>query len=267
MWTRQQAVDFAKSYDGAKQGSKKHKQIVNKFNALKIAGEVATYGCAWCAIFASVIMSSAGFTKKNAPMDWNTETIITKAKKLKVWIEADNTIPVVGMFVLYDWDDSGKGDNKGISDHIGFVISVDKKNKTFKAQEGNKGTTETCAVRKMDFNGRYIRGFVDLKGWAEKKSKPKTEPKPAEPKPTNIGKSYKIIEPIGLNIRSKASTKGEVLGAIPKGKTVTCLDESGDWIKIKYKYTYKKADGKKTSKTTTGWICTKENGVVYAKVV
>lgn len=270
MWTRQQAVDFAKSYDGAKQGSAKHKEIINKFNAIKIAGEVANYTCAWCAILASVIMYSAGFTKKNAPMDWNTGTMLNIAKKLGIWIENDATVPTIGMFIEYDWDDSGIGDNTGSPEHIGFIIKVDKTKKKFWVLEGNKGTTKTAGIREMAFNGRYIRGFFDLKGWADEKTEPKkttTEPKKA----TNVGKTYQIVCADGLNIRSSAKVvngkNSNKLGAIPKGKKVKCKKESGVWIYITYSYKVKDKNGKATTKSITGWICTKEGKSVYAKVV
>jgi hypothetical protein len=44
---RAKVVKTAKSYEGAKQGSKKHKAIVDKFNTVKPDGWAMTYTAAW----------------------------------------------------------------------------------------------------------------------------------------------------------------------------------------------------------------------------
>lgn len=163
MYTRKQIVKFALKYNGVKQGSKKHKKIVDKFNSVKPNGEVGNYTCAWCDIFATFLMISAGFTQKTAPMSYNCGKTITLAKKLGLWVEKDSYKPKAGDFVLYDWDDSGVGENEGTPDHIGMVTKVS--GKSFEVIEGNKGTTQTCGIREMTINGRYIRGFVVLKKW------------------------------------------------------------------------------------------------------
>ncbi|RFU63973.1 SH3 domain-containing protein [Peribacillus glennii] len=52
-----------------------------------------------------------------------------------------------------------------------------------------------------------------------------------------------------LAVRSGAGTKFKTVIKVPKGKTVTSTERSGDWYKVSYVYTYK---GK--SATKTGWV-------------
>ena len=75
----------------------------------------------------------------------------------------------VGDWILYDWDDSGRGDNKGGPDHVGIVKKATKKKIT--VIEGNKGKSSEVGIREIPVNGRYIRGFVTPKYSAMAKSK------------------------------------------------------------------------------------------------
>lgn len=156
----------ALSYVGVKRGSKKHRDIVKRFNALNIAGEHATTNDAWCSIFATVMMHDVGFTSNEAPFDWNCGTMINKAKSRGVWIEADNYKPEVGDLIIYDWNDNGKGENKDGASHIGIVYKVTKK--YFFVVEGNKGTTSEVGTRQVAINGQFIRGFIHLKHRAKR---------------------------------------------------------------------------------------------------
>lgn len=156
---RDEIVDLAKSYIGARQGSKKHKQIIDTFNTVKPDGWAMTYTAAWCATFASAIGIKA-FGREKAemvfPLSANCVTIINKAKAMGEWVEKDSYKPKKGDWILYDWDDTGKGDNTGSPDHVGIVESVGKK--AIKVIEGNKH--QQVGERSVPINGRYIRGFV-----------------------------------------------------------------------------------------------------------
>ena len=78
---------------------------------------------------------------------------------MNIWVESDKYIPEAGDWILYDWQDFGKGDNKGQPDHVGIV-------EYYKAGyihiiEGNMGAKPGhCGRRKLRIDGRYIRGFV-----------------------------------------------------------------------------------------------------------
>jgi hypothetical protein len=84
--------------------------------------------------------------------------MITMAKSMGIWQENDGYVPDPADAVLYDWEDSGKGDNAGTPDHIGIVIAVDKSRGTFVVMEGNKN--ESVERRTMSIDGKYIRGFI-----------------------------------------------------------------------------------------------------------
>jgi hypothetical protein len=156
---RAKMVETADSYYGAKQGSAKHKKIVNTFNTLQPDGWAMTYDAPWCATFASaiaILVIGKDLAKKYFPLSANCGTIITKAKSLKIWKESDSYVPKAGDWILYDWDDSGKGDNKNGPDHVGIVKAATKKE--ILVIEGNKN--KAVGERKVPINGRYIRGFV-----------------------------------------------------------------------------------------------------------
>ena len=156
---REKIVKTAKSYVGAKQGGGKHKHIVNLFNKVKPDGWAMTYTAYWCATFASAVaIETFGVdkAKKFFPLSANCQTIITKAKKLGIFKESDGYKPEAGDWILYDWQDSGKGDNVGGPDHVGIVEKVSSA--TITVIEGNKN--KAVGRRLVHINGKYIRGFV-----------------------------------------------------------------------------------------------------------
>ena len=159
---RNQLIKTAKSFLGAKQGSAKHKELINKFNQVKPDGWAMTYSAAWCAAAASAFaIKTFGVSKakKYFPLSANCGTIITKAKKMGIWVESDSHIPKRGDWILYDWDDNGKGNNVGGPDHVGTVDKVS--NSKIYVIEGNK--SNAVGERILAVNGRYIRGFVTPK--------------------------------------------------------------------------------------------------------
>lgn len=167
---RNQLIKTAKSFLGAKQGSAKHKELINKFNQVKPDGWAMTCSAAWCAAAASAFaIKTFGVSKakKYFPLSANCGTIITKAKKMGIWVESDSHIPKGGDWILYDWDDNGKGDNVGGPDHVGTVDKVS--NSKIYVIEGNK--SNAVGERVLAVNGRYIRGFVTPKYSAMSKSK------------------------------------------------------------------------------------------------
>ena len=158
---RAELVKTAKSYLGVRQGNVKHRQIVDTFNKVIPDGWAMTYNAPWCACFASAIaIKTFGTAKatKYFPLSANCGTIIDKAKRMGIWKESDAYIPKPGDWVLYDWDDSGVGDNTGSPDHVGIVEKLTAS--TIIVIEGNKGTSEQVGEREIYKNGRFIRGFV-----------------------------------------------------------------------------------------------------------
>ena len=158
---RKKIIDTAKKYTGAAMYSARHRELVKVFNTVKPNGYTAHISDPWCAIAVSA-WAILAYGKQTAcdkfPLSASVPDMLSKAKSMKIWKESDKTTPLDGDLVLYDWDDSGKGDNTGSPDHVGLVIKV--KNSSFLVLEGNKGKGSRCDVRWMDFNGKYIRGFI-----------------------------------------------------------------------------------------------------------
>lgn len=157
--TRNKVVTLAQSYVGCKQGDKKHKDLVDTFNTVKPNGEVANYTCAWCSLFVTAIMIKAGNNADVCPRSYNCGTLVARAKELGIWVENDAYKANAGDIIVYDWQDtSAKGDNVGSPDHVGIIEK--RADGYFTVIEGNKGTTKTCARRKIAVDGQYIRGFI-----------------------------------------------------------------------------------------------------------
>lgn len=174
---RKQLVKTAESYLGTKRGEAKHKAIINIFNKVKPDGWAMNYTAPWCAAFASgcaIETFGTSKAKKYFPLSANCGTIISKARNMGIWVENDAYVPEKGDWILYDWDDSGRGDNKGGPDHVGIVDTV-KKSKII-VIEGNKGSSSAVGERSVPIDGRYIRGFVTPKysAMATKAKKTKT---------------------------------------------------------------------------------------------
>ena len=159
---RAKIVKTALSYLGSKQGGGKHKHLIDIFNTVKPDGGTMTYVAYWCAAACSawaIETFGKDKAKKFFPLSWSCETIIKKAKAMGIFKEKDSYKPEEGDWILYDWDDSGKGDNKGGPDHVGLVEKVSKGN--IKVIEGNKN--KAVGERIIPLNGKYIRGFVTPK--------------------------------------------------------------------------------------------------------
>lgn len=147
---------IALSYLGTKTGSKAHAEILTVYNKIKPYGYTMRTGDPWCAAFWSACQIMAG-NAKSVPLSASCSRIVADAKALGMWQENEAVKPKVGWGVLYDWQDSGVGDNKGAPDHIGIVYDVD--DSYIYVVEGNKGGG-VVGKRAILINGRYLRGFV-----------------------------------------------------------------------------------------------------------
>ena len=173
--TRQDIVDQICSWEGWSESNGKFKRIIDIYNYyLSTAVKTGTlnypvkYTDEWCATAASTAYIQAG-APELFPIECGCPRTIELAKKMGIWKEADNYVPSPADAVLYDWQDSGSGDNKGIPDHIGIVIAVNKPAGNIYVMEGNK--EEKVARRILKVNSRYIRGFVTPKFLEEEPTK------------------------------------------------------------------------------------------------
>lgn len=149
-------VNTAISYLGANEGTAKHREIINLYNTLDPLprGYPLSYSDPWCAGFTSAMAVKAGLT----------DIILCECsvpQMVRIWSnigrfkEDDSYRPQKGDLIIYDWDDTGAGDNTNSPDHIGIVVSVI--GSTIKVIEGNY--SNTVKYRNIAVNGRYIRGY------------------------------------------------------------------------------------------------------------
>lgn len=175
MKTRSEVVKLVNSWEGKNEADGSHKEIIDIYNSHKpwARGYKMPYDQPWCAVTTSSLAIALGYTDI-IPVECSCYYLIEKAKNMGIWIEADNHIPKIADFVLYDWNDNGKGDNVGVPKHIGTVIEVNEAEGYFIVKEGNYNNA--VKNRKMSINGKYIRGFICPKYDAE--------PTQSVPKPT-----------------------------------------------------------------------------------
>lgn len=157
MRSRTVVVDTAKAWLGMKEADGSHRVIIDTYNAHKPLprGYAVKYTDAWCATFVSAVAIKCGYTDI-IPTECGCPEMVSKAKAMGIWTESDSYVPKPGDIILYDWQDSGKGDNTGVPDHVGIVVS--STSTSFTVIEGNK--SDAVGYRTMPVNGRYIRGFI-----------------------------------------------------------------------------------------------------------
>ena len=123
---RATVVETAAAWLGCKESDKSHRKIIDVYNSHKPRARAykVKYTDAWCAAFVSAVAISCGLTEI-MPTECSCSKMIALYKALGRWQEADDYLPAPGDIVMYDWNDDGKGDNKGAPDHVGIVTHVD----------------------------------------------------------------------------------------------------------------------------------------------
>ena len=161
-----EVVKQAKAWIGKKESDGSHKAIIDTYNAHKplARGYKVTYTDAWCATFVSAVAIRLGYTDI-IPTECGCEPMIELFKKKGIWQENDAYTPKAGDIIFYDWQDDGKGDNKGNADHVGIVEKVS--GNTITVIEGNKNNA--VERRTLQVNGKNIRGYGVPKYDTEKK--------------------------------------------------------------------------------------------------
>lgn len=262
---RKEVVDKINSL----KGEEGHKWIVETYNSIKPLprGYKLKMSDAWCAGTVSAVLHSFGYDDL---AECSCPKMIDKAKAKGIWVENDAFVPQIGDIIMYDWQDSGKGDNVGNPDHVGIVVSVNK-NKIL-VREGNKN--KTLGNRDVTVNSVTIRGYITppyeaVEGASTQKeetpntSSPKEEKAKETPQskvkaPYEVGKVYTISVRTALNVRKGAGKnfglvehsnltpdgrKHAVGSALRNGTKVTCLEvkensKTDVWIRI-----------------PSGWVC------------
>ena len=108
----------------------------------------------WCAATVSAVSIRCRLTDI-MPTECSCGKMVELYKKLGRWEENDRYVPKMGDIIMYDWDDSGKGDCTGWPDHVGIVTACD--GKTITVIEGNKN--DAVGYRKIAVGAKYIRGY------------------------------------------------------------------------------------------------------------
>lgn len=168
-------VSKAASFVGVTEGTAKFREIINTYNSYTSShsGPWRKYTVKttdeWCATFVSSIAIMCGYTSI-IPIECGCPQMITQAKDMGIWNENDAYKPKPGDIILYDWQDSGSGDNTGNPDHIGIVEKATTTLIT--VIEGN--FNEAVRRRTISVNGKDIRGFICPKYTAAAPSTAKT---------------------------------------------------------------------------------------------
>ena len=150
-------VEQAQAWLGKNENDGSHREIIDVYNRHKplARGYKVSYTDAWCATFVSAVAIQLGYTDI-IPTECSCNKMIELLQKIDSFVEDDSLVPSPGWILFYDWDDSGKGDNTGRSDHVGIVEKVlaDGKIAVIEGNYKNAVTRRTISV-----NGKYIRGW------------------------------------------------------------------------------------------------------------
>lgn len=239
-------LGIARGWLGCKESDGSHRKIIDVYNSHKplARGYKVKYTDSWCATFVSACAIKAGYTDI-IPLECSCNKMIEKFQKMGRWTENDAHVPHLGDVIFYDWQDSGKGDCKGTSEHVGYVEKVE--NGKITVIEGNKN--DSVSRRVLNVNGRYIRGFGCP---AYEKQTQTTASKPQSNTSTALG-TY-VVTASSLIVRTGPGTgyrrkkKSELTanarehatftGALKKGTRVTVKEFRDGWARI-----------------PSGWVC------------
>lgn len=157
MGSRQAMVAKMKSWIGKNEADGSFREIIDIYNSHtpRARGYKLKYSDEWCAGTVSAAAIATGNTNA-VPLEVSCHYMIEGAKAKGIWVENDSYVPQGGDIILYDWQDSGIGDNTGNPDHVGVVEYTS--DGIIHVIEGNNG--EKVARRELSVNGRYIRGFI-----------------------------------------------------------------------------------------------------------
>lgn len=158
--SRSEVVNLAHSWLGKNEADGSYKEIIDIYNSFTGSfprGVKMQYDMAWCACTWSAIAIALGYTDI-MPIEISCGELIKQAKYKSVWKENDAYVPKPGDAILYDWDDSGVGDNTGWPEHVGVVDYVNEASGYMTVVEGNYN--DSVKKRTISINGRYIRGFI-----------------------------------------------------------------------------------------------------------
>lgn len=154
---RSDIVKQMQAWVGLNEANGSFKKIIDLYNTIKPlpVGYKLKYTDAWCAGTVSAAAQACGATDI-IPTECSCPRMIEKAKTMGIWVETDSHKPTAGDIIMYDWDDSGRGDNVNNPDHVGVVEKIS--GNTITVIEGNY--SNSVKRRPLAVNGLYIRGYI-----------------------------------------------------------------------------------------------------------
>ena len=263
--SRSAVVSLAQSWLDKNEADGSYKTIIDIYNSYTGSfprGTKMQYDWAWCAATWSALAIKLGYTDI-MPIEISCYYLIEAAKKRGIWVENDAYVPKPADAVLYDWDDSGSGDNTGTPDHIGTVETVNTAAGTFTVIEGNY--SNAVKRRTMAINGKYIRGFIcpkyDTDGTTSSSSTSggNTGGSSNSGAPNKSTKWTGTVTASELNVRVWAGTENAPCSFSPlkKGAKVDVCDsikasDGSTWYYIKYNGKYGFVHSDYVSKGSSG---------------
>lgn len=155
---RDDLIKAMRSFEGARKGNAKHKEIIDIYNSAKPLprGVKMQTSYAWCAATVSAAIIKAGLLSELPFNECSCGKMIEKLKSKNAFIESDSYLAEPGDIIFYSWKDNGVGDCVEGHDHVGLCVERDGSKMLI--AEGNKNGA--FGYRVVDKNARYIRGFA-----------------------------------------------------------------------------------------------------------
>lgn len=157
-------VAQARAWLGLNESDGSHREIIDIYNlqAPLPRGYKMTLQDPWCAGFTTAVAVKLGYADI-IPCECSCGKLIQQAKDMGIWVEDESVTPKPGWLALYDWQDTGSGDNQGEADHIGVVETAE--NGSITVIEGNY--ENAVKRRTIALNGKTLRGYIAPKYDAE----------------------------------------------------------------------------------------------------
>lgn len=270
--SRQHFVETAKKYLGYNEDDNSYMTILNIYNN-GLSKAVSKWGTRnvkmwstahWCSCYVSAMAMVAG-CDDIVPIEISCYYHRVIAERNGIWVESDAYVPKAGDLIIYDWDDNGIGDNHGCEDHIGIVVACD--GKTIQTIEGNtsghgsgEGYKGKVSYHSRPVNGRYIRGFIVPKGWADDSTPSVTHKEVTEEEAKRIAQEvWDGKWGNGEDRKRRLEQSGYNYAVIQAMVNAMAKGEKAPVEPVKKTYTVVKGD--------TMWKIAKDNGLTLAELI
>lgn len=155
--TREAVIAQNRAWLGKKESDGSHKAIIDIYNAHlpRARGYKLKYTDPWCAGYVSAVAIACG-GEEIIPLEVGCGKMVTLAKNMGIWVEADDHDPLPGDIVVYYWKAKKTGDQKTGASHVGYIETV--KEKKYTVIEGN--FSNRVKRRNLKHNDYRIRGYI-----------------------------------------------------------------------------------------------------------